>query len=291
MGCIPHRESYVKTSKITCQVQSPQNFTGVQQTALQYMAGPVVVKVLNDYTAKSNEHYTFVNPRITSIAPGKGPKSGGTKLTIWGLHMDAGSSAEAWLGQLYCNVTKREANFAVCITSARHRAGDEKVRMKFDNGMRNFEAYSFLYVEDPSISSVESGPSGQRGEARGIPSGGITITVRGQNLNIVQEPLIYVVVDDERYYGNCKDVSAVEMKCESPPVPDEKLEFQGEESIELDLGFVMDNVREVQNLSTRKYNPFLKFKMHPKPEFIPFADGVKYYKSDYLTINVSVAAR
>lgn len=46
------------------------------------------------------------NPRITSIKPGKGPKSGGTTLEIWGLHMDAGSEAEAFVGGLPCNVTR-----------------------------------------------------------------------------------------------------------------------------------------------------------------------------------------
>ena len=52
----------------------------------------------------------------------------------------------------------------------------------------------------------------------------------------------------------------------------------------LDFGFIMDNVKRVQNLSR-----VLKSYVHiyPDPEFDVFQepDGIKYYKSDYLTLN------
>lgn len=39
------------------------------------------------------------------MEPSKGPKSGGTRLRIWGLHMNAGSRAEAFVDGLECKVT------------------------------------------------------------------------------------------------------------------------------------------------------------------------------------------
>jgi len=56
------------------------------------------------------------------------------------------------------------------------------------------------------------------------------------------------------------------------------------EPIQLDFGFVMDNVKRVQNLSRVLKSHFL---LYPDPEFRPFEepDGIKYYKSDYLTLN------
>ncbi|GIY30136.1 hypothetical protein CEXT_325961 [Caerostris extrusa] len=162
--CVPHEELYVKTTQIVCHVEKPPNLT----TGL--MGGPMVgyieVKVLNDYTARSREQYSFVNPRITSIKPGKGPRSGGTILEIWGLHMDAGSSAEAYVGALACNVTVRDSNQAVCTTPASKETIPQTVRMKFDNGLRVFEDYKYLYVEDPAITYVESGSTGQRGHSQ-----------------------------------------------------------------------------------------------------------------------------
>ncbi|CAG2174047.1 unnamed protein product [Oppiella nova] len=202
--------------------------------------------------------------------------------------MDAGSKAEAFLGGLPCNVTRRTVNFAECITSARHMPGEEKVRVKFDNGLRFFDYYNYLYVDDPRIDTVESGSGGNRGEARGIPAGGITISVKGDKLNIIQKPQMYVEVDGEPFVSNCTTISAVEMKCESPYVPIEKLDFDADrEFVELDFGFIMDDVKSVKGLSTRKLNPFAKFRMYRNPVYHPFNEdnSVKYYRSEYLTIN------
>ncbi|XP_055945383.1 plexin A3-like isoform X2 [Argiope bruennichi] len=285
--CVPHEELYVKTTQIVCHVEKPPNLT----TGLISgpMTGFIEVKVQNDYTARSREQYSFVNPRITSIKPSKGPKSGGTILEIWGLHMDAGSRAEAFVGALPCNVTSRDANKAVCITSASKETVPQTVRIKFDNGLRVFEDYKFLYVEDPSITYVESGSTGQRGIPKGIPSGGITISVKGTNLNAVQYPYMYTIVEGEEYNSSCIVESQTEMKCKSPRVPAEKLDFSGDDMdahpIELEYGFKMDYVAQVQNLSS---NPrYSKFMMYPDPIYYPFSEknGIKYYKSDYLTIN------
>ncbi|KAF8785202.1 plexin-A2-like isoform X2 [Argiope bruennichi] len=279
--CLPHKENYRKTSKIVCQVESPRNLTtGLGRGSI---AGPIVVKVQNDYIARSKKHYSFVNPRITSVEPSKGPKSGGTRLRIWGLHMDAGSRAEAFVDGLECKVTGRR-NCVECITSASKEKGPGKVRVKFDNGLRIFEDYNFLYVDDPIIQHVESG-SGQRGTPKGIPSGGISITVHGTNLNAVQEPMMYVLVDSQEYTSPCKAESATEMKCRSPAVPPSKIDFSGEEAVELDFGFLMDSVERVKNLSERPGFP--KFYMYPDPVYYKFTEenNIKYYKSDYLTIN------
>ena len=58
--------------------------------------------------------------------------------------------------------------------------------------------------------------------------------------------------------------------------------------VELHYGFFMDDVPSVQDLTRRDYNPFQKFMMYPNPVYYGFSedDGIKYYKSDYLTINV-----
>jgi hypothetical protein len=50
----------------------------------------------------------------------------------------------------------------------------------------------------------------------------------------------------------------------------------------------MDNVTGVQNLSVKEgYSYFL---LYPNPVYEPCDEEVKYYKSDYLTINVSDSA-
>ncbi|UYV69642.1 PlexA [Cordylochernes scorpioides] len=284
--CLPHRDEYYKTSRIVCQVERPPNLTtGLVRGPV---SGPLVVKVQNDYTARSTKHFSFVNPRITSIKPDMGPKSGGTHLRIWGLHMDAGSRAEAFVDGLECKVIGRQPNYVDCITSTSKETGPGKVRVKFDNGLRIFEDFNFLYMEDPMIHRVESGGGSSahhRGVPKGIPSGGIAISVFGSNLNTVGHPRMVLMVEGEEFTSECRSDSATEMKCSSPAIPAYKLPFQGDDYIELDYGFVMDNVQKLRNLSSRLGFP--KFQMYPDPVYYPFTEDnqVKYYRSEYLTIN------
>ncbi|GFY75729.1 hypothetical protein TNIN_425621 [Trichonephila inaurata madagascariensis] len=212
--CLPHKENYRKTSKIVCQVESPRNLTtGLGRGSI---AGPIVVKVQNDYIARSKKQYSFVNPRITSVEPSKGPKSGGTRLRIWGLHMDAGSRAEAFVDGLECKVTGRR-NCVECITSASKEKGPGKVRVKFDNGLRIFEDYNFLYVDDPVIAHVESG-SGQRGTPKGIPSINFCLLIgffQGQNLDRASQESD-VIVRIGTSYCNVTSLSRSQLTCRPP---------------------------------------------------------------------------
>ncbi|XP_015793671.1 plexin-A2 [Tetranychus urticae] len=283
INCVPFKERYVKTSRITCQIREP-NITRVMANSI---AGPVVVKVQNDYTAKSSEYFHFVSPLITSIDPISGPKSGGTRLKIWGLHMNAGSSVSAYLGDLPCEVISRDQNLVECMTSARVEPGEERVRVKFDYGVRTFESYHFSYVPDPTISTVESG-SGQKYVPKGIPSGGIRIFVKGTHLKSVRNPMLYVEVDGVKYNSTCVAETDADMKCKSPSVPLDKIKFSdSDDYLELHYGFIMDAVPSVMDLTKRRYNPFTKFRMFRNPEYHNFNEPkrIKYYKSDYLTIN------
>ncbi|RWS26147.1 hypothetical protein B4U80_05869, partial [Leptotrombidium deliense] len=141
------------------------------------------------------------------------------------------------------------------------------------------------------ITTVESGSTGPKGVVKGIPNGGISVSVKGYHLNSIQAPLIYVEVDGVKYNNTCDVESAVKMKCKSPRVPLDKLDFskndKGDAPLELDFGFIMDNVTSVMDLSKRLHKPFPKFLMFKNPEYYQFSepDHIKYYKSDYLTIN------
>ena len=91
---------------------------------------------------------------------------------------------------------------------------------------------------------------------------------------------------DKRYSGPCHVLNNKKMFCLSPKI-DTPVTWRSNDNPEphrLDFGFVMDNVKRVQNLSR-----VLKSYVHiyPDPEFEVFQelDGIKYYKSDYLTLN------
>ncbi|KAJ8983519.1 hypothetical protein NQ317_012010 [Molorchus minor] len=264
INCQPYEHLYSKTKQIVCQVDGP----GTKEPR----QGPVTVKV-EDYRGESKTHYSFVNPKIIGISPRYGPKSGGTMLQITGEYMNAGSNIQAFLDDLPCRILSTEQHQALCITSASETTSKRKLIMKFDKGDRYLEKILFEYVEDPVIESAESGVASQIKVPKGIPAGGIKISVTGEKLSLYSKAT-----------NECTVLSNTSMVCSSPVIDaaeDDKLD--ADNPLKLEYGFRMDNVTGVQNLTMNKaFNPFLLF---PNPLFIPFEKEVKYYKSDYLNIN------
>ncbi|RWS07647.1 plexin A-like protein [Dinothrombium tinctorium] len=283
INCIPFKEFYEKTSKIICKVLIPPNATN--DVNIGSVTGPVIVNIQNLYTATSKEHFKFVNPIITAIEPAKGPVSGGTKLIISGLYLDAGSMAIAKIGKSNCEIISRDTKRIECITKGRDMTGEEKVSVTFDNGERKFEDYGYLYVEDPIVSYDKSRLN--ENIPKGIPIGGIKYSVKGEHFDSIQSSMMYVEVNGVKYNGSCIVESSKNMKCKSPKVPFEKLAFDENGRVELDYGFIMDSVKSVMDLSKRVHKPFPKFQMHRNPQFFEFTEEnkTKHHKSDYLTIN------
>lgn len=80
--------------------------------------------------------------------------------------------------------------------------------------------------------------------------------------------------------------SNTSMICNSPVIEADDSKLDADSPLKLEYGFRMDNVSGVQNLTTlnKDFNPFF---LYPNPIFVPFDKEVKYYKSEYLNINVS----
>lgn len=274
INCEPYEHLYVKTKRIVCKVDGP----GTNEPR----EGPVVVRV-EDYRGESNTNYRFVNPVITGISPKYGPKSGGTMLKITGEYMNAGSNIQAFIDTLPCEIISTEEKQALCMTSAAEKPMKGTVKMKFDKGDRVLENVKYEYVEDPLIESVESGVASQIKVPKGIPAGGIHISVSGRNLAYVQNPQMYVYYNDMMTVSKCKVHSNTSMTCESPVIEADETKLDADDPLRLEYGFRMDNVLGVQNLSsTVNFQPFF---LYPNPIFDPFDKEIKYYKSDYLNIN------
>ena len=59
---------------------------------------------MSDFRGESKQNFEFVDPQIKSIRPKRGPQSGGTKVKIFGEHMNAGSFIEAFVGDYPCEI-------------------------------------------------------------------------------------------------------------------------------------------------------------------------------------------
>ncbi|XP_033218924.1 plexin-A4 [Belonocnema kinseyi] len=271
--CQPYRELYIRTKQIVCRVDGP----GTSESR----KGPVIVKI-EDFRGQSEYNFEFVDPVITAIDPQEGPVSGGTTVRIYGRYMNAGSKIQAFIDELPCMITSTEPSEAQCMTSASDQPLNGTLKMLFDEGVRTYSG-KFRYVADPTIESVESGVGGQMKIPKGIPAGGIKITVSGKNLAVIRSPQMYVYYDDKMFVSRCTVITNTSMVCESPQIEiPENVVLDAERPLSLEYGFRMDNVTGVQNLSQVLSNHFL---LYPNPIYDEFEEAVKYYKSDYLTIN------
>jgi plexin A len=183
---------------------------------------------------------------------------------------------------------RTDQNQALCITSASDKTEAKKLKMKFDKGDRYFEKELFEYVDDPIIESAESGVASQIKVPKGIPAGGIRISVTGKNLAYIQKPQMYVYYEKKMFISECTVQSNTSMMCSSPVIEADETKLDADNPLKLEYGFRMDNVSGVQNLTLNKdFSPFLLF---PNPVFVPFDKEVKYYKSEYLNINVRLVS-
>lgn len=87
------------------------------------------------------------------------------------------------------------------------------------------------------------------------------------------------------------------MKCRTPGIPfadlPSNVSFSAESPLKLDFGFEMDKVSKftsMTSVASENGQSFPHFLMYPDPHYSQFEEenSVKYYKSDYLTINVSI---
>ena len=176
--CHPYEELYVQTQRIVCLVDSPKTS--------ESRRGPVIVRISNLQGA-STDYYEFVNPIIESFHPIRGPLSGGTQLTIRGQFLNAGSSIQAAIDPaLSCAITFTNATHAICRTSASNRLRSGELQVFFGRGVRRYTRQMYQYLEDPTIEYAESGVFSNFKTPKGIPSGGIIISVIGNNFEQIQ---------------------------------------------------------------------------------------------------------
>lgn len=68
------------------------------------------------YTAASSQTFTYANPTITSFQPYRGPRNGGTDLTILGSDLDSGYMFNVTIGNVACSLRLRTSSMVVCRT-------------------------------------------------------------------------------------------------------------------------------------------------------------------------------
>ncbi|XP_018616078.2 plexin-A1-like isoform X1 [Scleropages formosus] len=249
--CHPIEEEYIRAEQIVCQLADATGYR-VQEAHVEVC----VRDCQPDYRAVSPKAFTFVTPFFFRVQPAQGPLSGGTRITIEGHHLNAGSAVAINIGLNVCHFERRNAKEIVCVTPAGQRPGGTPVMVDINWAeLRNPEV-KFNYTEDPTILKIDPDWS--------IASGGTLLTVSGTNLATIREPKIRAKFGSAESFHSCTVHNNTIMICLAPSVAASEKGFSELGSSPDEIGFYMDNVQSVMVVNET-------FSYYPDPIFEPLS--------------------
>uniref|UniRef100_A0A8C9WI37 Plexin-A2 n=1 Tax=Scleropages formosus TaxID=113540 RepID=A0A8C9WI37_SCLFO len=196
-------------------------------------------------------------PSVVGLSPSRGPESGGTKVTILGENLGAGSSVSVLFGNQSCEFYGRTMTEIVCYSAPSVTGvGSVQISVSVDRA-RVKESLTFEYIDDPTVQRVEPEWS--------IASGHTPLTVTGTNLDVVQEPRIRVKYGGRESVNVCKVLNATTMSCSAPSLTSEYTPGQDTVKHVEEFGFIFNNV---QALLVYNNTNFVYF---PNPYFEPLS--------------------
>ncbi|CAL1531518.1 unnamed protein product [Lymnaea stagnalis] len=227
--------------------------------------------------AHSADMFAFVQPEIMEISPKIGPYDGGTRVTLRGSNLDAGSTISVHMdNDIPCVDIQRLNTTAIsCKTS---KVDDTKtarvgVSLKIDDAVLTLNDV-FHYVQNPNITSISRMMS--------IRSGGLLVNVSGHHLNNVQSPRMLIWYNGVAYSGPCNFTAtpSTNITCITPLISGLNPYFESFQDLE--FGFKMDNVTSLEKLSHLG-----RIKIYPDPTIEPYSNKEKVHKQsqDFLLIN------
>ncbi|XP_068193310.1 plexin-B1 [Antennarius striatus] len=150
--------------------------------------GQASVKVSGGGLGLSAQIFSFQDPTLSSIFPQRGPKAGGSSLTIRGWNLRTGHPSEvtALIGGVPCMVQNIQENQISCLTQGSNRTGEHSVTVRFGGAERHLQGLVYHYSPNPNITMAAPSKS--------FLSGGRIIRVSGQNLDVVQDPKMRVIL-------------------------------------------------------------------------------------------------
>ncbi|XP_072510852.1 plexin-B1 isoform X3 [Notamacropus eugenii] len=183
--CAVDAQEYEVSSSIVC----------VTGGSGEEKVGHVTVEVPGGGHGISDHKFAYQDPEVKSIFPIRGPKAGGTYLTLQGAKLLTGrlEDIRVLVGDHPCQLfSMAQMEQLQCQTSPSPVSAELQVAVWFGGVERQLQQGLFQYTPDPNITSA--------GPAKSFVSGGRVIWVHGQNLDVVQTPRIRVTVSTQEQH-------------------------------------------------------------------------------------------
>ncbi|XP_007533648.1 plexin-B1 isoform X1 [Erinaceus europaeus] len=177
--CAVDVQEYEVSSRLVC----------ITEASGGEVAGTVTVEVRGRGRGVSEHDFAYQDPKVQSIFPARGPRAGGTRVTLLGSKLLTGrlEDIRVAVGDRPCHLLlEQHAEQLQCETSAHPAPASLPVSVWFGATERRLQHSQFEYTSDPNITSA--------GPTKSFLSGGREIRVHGQNLDVVQMPRIRVTM-------------------------------------------------------------------------------------------------
>ncbi|XP_016359253.1 plexin-A2-like, partial [Sinocyclocheilus anshuiensis] len=249
--CTPQENGYIIAEQIVCEMDAAPTDS---------KPGPVhlcVGECKPELQTRSSQLYSFVMPSVKGLSPSRGPESGGTKVTIMGENLGAGSSVSVLFGNQTCEFYERTMTEIVCYSApSLTGVGPVQISVSVDRAQVQ-DSLTFEYIDDPTVQRIEPEWS--------IASGHTPLVVIGTNLDVIQEPRIRIKYGGRESVNVCKVLNITTMSCLAPSMTAEYR--PGLDSVKHadEFGFIFNNVQAllVYNNTNLMY--------YPNPYFEPLS--------------------
>ncbi|KAG7493073.1 plexin-B1-like isoform X1, partial [Solea senegalensis] len=162
--------------------------------------GFVSVKVSGGEFGLSSQKFSYQDPFVMGVSPERGPKAGGTTLTITGRNLLTGrpSDLSITVGGVACKILSEVQESSVqCVTGSSNKTGDHRITLHYGSSQRHLHTSSYRYTHNPNITHATP--------AKSFLYGGRLIYVSGHNLDVVQNPRMVVTVSPYESVSQSKE--------------------------------------------------------------------------------------
>ncbi|KAL5962337.1 Plexin-A4 [Taenia solium] len=313
IACAILPEGFQPSRQVTCRLQPMGRSPKQPETPLKCH---IALRLRKAHAETTFLPFTFFSPKIESFSPQKGPIAGGTLLRIYGRDLNVGAFVTVVLvlgvvgrqNKVECEVIYLSADMITCRTQAvdpvllpfasklESGAADgipSSVALFHDKTLTKAPLQTFFYKPDPTIRTVS--------KTVVFFSGGTTIYVYGQYLDVIESPQIVFYHNGMEFVETCQ-YEHVYLCCVSPsltldgrrkrafdaysntivrPITNPSIipkihSFEHDDdspdnfgkthsAILVPYGFIMDNVTDVL--------VFGAFSVFSNPEVFPFVEG------------------
>uniref|UniRef100_G1PF32 Plexin-A3 n=1 Tax=Myotis lucifugus TaxID=59463 RepID=G1PF32_MYOLU len=242
---------YISAERIVCEME--------ESLVPSPPPGPVELCVGDcsaDFRTQSEQLYSFVTPTFNRVRPSRGPASGGTRLTISGSSLDAGSTVTVIVRDGECQFVRRDAEAIVCISPVSTLGPSQApITLAIDRANISSPGVLYTYTQDPTVTRLEPTWS--------IINGSTAITVSGTHLLTVQEPRVRAKYRGIETTNTCQVINDTAMLCKAPGIFPGRPQPRAQGEHPDEFGFLLDHVQTARSLNRSS------FTYYPDPSFEP----------------------